>query len=135
MIEPRRPPAEDDGPSPERVARYQRGLWSEVAAAILLTAKGYRILARRHRTAAGEIDLIAVRGRRLAFVEVKRRATLEEALTSLGPRQQERIARAAAAFVARRPRYAEHEQGLDVILVVPGRWPEHQVNAYMPRGR
>ena len=65
----------DPGPSPDRIARYRRGRLSEWVAAAALLAKGYRILGRRVRTPYGEIDLIAVRGRRLAFVEVKRRAT------------------------------------------------------------
>src|SRR5262245_36647438 len=51
----------------ERLARYRRGRLSELLAAALLMAKGYRILARRCRTPYGEIDLIALRGSRLAF--------------------------------------------------------------------
>jgi Holliday junction resolvase-like predicted endonuclease len=50
--------------SPDRVRRYRRGRFSELVAAAALLAKGYRILARRCRTPYGEIDLIAVRGRR-----------------------------------------------------------------------
>ena len=63
----------------ERIGRYRRGRLSEWLAAAALLARGYRILGRRVRTPYGEIDLIAVRGRRLAFVEVKRRATRGEA--------------------------------------------------------
>src|SRR4029453_6459230 len=59
----------------ERIGRYRRGRLSEWLAAAALLAKGYRILGRRVRTPYGEIDLIAVRGRRLAFEEVKLRAT------------------------------------------------------------
>ena len=59
--------------SAERIGRYRRGRLSEWLAAAALLAKGYRILGRRVRTPYGEIDLIALRGRRLAFVEVKRR--------------------------------------------------------------
>src|SRR5262245_23358717 len=58
--------------SPERIARYRRGRLSEWLAAAVLLGKGYRLLGRRIRTPFGEIDLIALRGRRLAFVEVKR---------------------------------------------------------------
>ena len=53
--------------------RERRGRIAEWIAAAFLCLKGYRILARRYRSKLGEIDLIAVRGRRLAFVEVKRR--------------------------------------------------------------
>jgi putative endonuclease len=88
-------------------------------------AKGYRILARRFRTPYGEIDLIAVRGRRLAFVEVKRRATRLEGEAAVTPRQAGRIARAAEFWVSRRPAYRDHERGLDVVFVMPGRLPVH----------
>jgi len=111
--------------SPERIGRYRRGRVSEWLAAAVLLAKGYRILGRRVRTPYGEIDLIAVRGRRLAFVEVKRRATRLEGEAAITPRQAGRIARAAEFWVSRRPAYRDYEQGLDVVLVTPGRLPVH----------
>ncbi len=86
-----------------RRARYRLGRWSEWMAALLLMAKGYRILRRREQTPAGEIDLIAVRRRRLAFVEVKRRLTLEDAEASISPRQRQRVrqGRAVVAWTER----------------------------------
>ena len=113
----------------DRIARYRRGRISEWLAAAALMAKGYRILGRRVRTPFGEIDLIAVRGRRLAFVEVKRRATRGEAEAAVTSRQAGRIARAAAFWVNRNRGFAEHEQGLDVVLVMPGRLPAHVPDA------
>jgi putative endonuclease len=97
-------------------------------AAAFLAAKGYRILARRERTRAGEIDLIAVRGKRLAFIEVKRRPTLEEAEASLAPRQQARIRDAALLWIARQPRYQSHEICFDAVFIVRRRWPIHLEN-------
>jgi putative endonuclease len=91
--------------------------------------KGYRILARRHRTPFGEIDIIAVRPGRIAFVEVKRRRTLADAEASLTPHQGSRIGRAADDWLARRPAYRDREIGLDAVLVVPRRWPRHVPNA------
>src|SRR5262249_19071702 len=85
---------------PDRLARYRRGRLSEWMAAALLVAKGYRILGRRVRTPYGEIDLVAVRGSRLAFVEVKRRPTRLEAEAALTTRQRVRIARAAEFWVS-----------------------------------
>ena len=67
----------------ERRARYHTGLWGEFIATIVLSLKGYRILARRYKTHCGEIDLIAVRGDTVSFVEVKARATLEAAEASI----------------------------------------------------
>ncbi len=113
----------------ERLARLRRGHFAELVAALLLMSKGYRILARRHRTPHGEIDLIAARGRRIAFVEVKRRGTLSDAEAALTPYQARRVAMAADFWIARRPRFRDHEIGLDAILVVPGRLPRHLPNA------
>jgi putative endonuclease len=113
----------------ERRQRYLRGHAAEFAAALLLILKGYRILARRHRTRLGEIDLIAVRGRRLAFVEVKRRPTLDAAEQSIGERQTRRHAAAAEQWVWRHPAYHAYEIGLDAVVVAPRRWPRHLCNA------
>jgi putative endonuclease len=115
--------------SPERIGRYRRGWVSEWFATGALMAKGYRILARRFRTPYGEIDIIAVRGGRLAFVEVKRRATRLDAEAAITARQAGRIARAAEFWVSRSPAYREHEQGLDVVLVTPGHLPVHVPDA------
>jgi putative endonuclease len=116
----------------ERRKRERRGRFSELAAAALLLLKGYRILARRHRSAFGEIDLIAVRGRRLAFVEVKRRLTVDAAQAAMTGRQASRIAEAAEQWVWRHPAFREHEIGLDVVLLVAGRLPRHHPNALQP---
>ena len=116
-------------PTNERIERYRRGRISEWVAAAALLAKGYRILGRRVRTPYGEVDLIAVRGRRLAFVEVKRRATRSEGEAAITPRQAARIARAAEFWVSRNKAYGEHEHGLDVMFVTPNRLPVHVPDA------
>ncbi len=109
----------------ERRSRLRRGRFSEALAAAVLIAKGYRILGRRVRTRAGEIDIVAVRGKRLAFVEVKRRATREDAEAAVSARQAARIRAASDLWLAHRPRYHGHVFGYDVILLVPGRLPRH----------
>jgi len=116
----------------ERRARLRRGVVAECIAALWLILKGYRILAWRHRSRLGELDLIAVRGRRLAFVEVKRRRTPEVAQGSINGWQAHRIATAAEQWVWRHPRYRNHEIGLDAVLVT--RWwrPRHAMNALQP---
>lgn len=114
--------------SEERRRRNRRGSISEHLAAWMLRLKGYRILGRRVRTGAGEIDLVAVRGNRLTFVEVKQRQTLDGAEASISERQRKRVRRAAELWIAKRPRYQEHEQGFDLVLVAPRRWPRHVVN-------
>ena len=119
----------DNPATTERRARYRRGRLSELVAAGALMLKGYRILGRRVRTPHGEIDLVAVRGRRLAFVEVKRRSSIEECEAALSPVQAERIARAAEHWVARNSCYRDHDIGLDAVLVVPRRLPVHRPDA------
>ena len=112
----------------ERRSRLRRGRVSEALAAAVLIAKGYLILGRRVKTRAGEIDIIAVRGKRLAFVEVKRRATREDAEAAVSAKQAARIRRAADLWLAHRPRYHGHAFGFDVILLVPRRLPRHIPN-------
>ena len=110
---------------------YRRwfGIRSERYASRFLRRLGYRIVTRNYSCPLGEIDLIALRGRRLAFVEVKRRATRGEAEAAVTSRQAGRIARAAAFWVSRHPAFRDHEQGLDVVFVLPNRLPVHLPNA------
>ena len=98
-------------------------------AGALLLAKGYRILARRHVTPYGEVDIIAARRDRIAFVEVKRRTTMSDAEAALTPAQAARIARAADYWLAQHPRYLQREVGLDAVLVTGRGWPRHIPNA------
>lgn len=117
---------------PPRSDTYGKGRWAESVAALLLRAKGYRILARRYRSPVGEIDLVARRGRRLAFVEVKVRPTLADGAAAVTPRQRRRIAQAAEAWLQRNPQQAALEIGLDVVLVAPGALPRHLPEAFRP---
>ena len=113
----------------ERRKRLGRGRWAELIACGLLIAKGYRILARRHVTPYGEVDIIAARRDRVAFAEVKHRATHADAEAALTPAQGDRIARAADYWLSRHPAYLERQVGLDAVLIVPRRWPRHIPNA------
>lgn len=106
----------------------RRGRRAETLAALLLRAKGYRILARRFRCPAGEIDLIALRGRTLAFVEVKARGDASAAAESLSAHQRRRICRAAEAFLQRRPDLADRTLRFDAVLV--SGLPRHQAGAW-----
>ena len=83
-------------PAPERQIAFKLGLSAESRAAALLLAKGFRIAARRWRCPAGEIDIVARRGKLLIFVEVKARARLDDAAYSVTERQQRRVAAAAS---------------------------------------
>lgn len=94
-------------------------------AAAYLMAKGYRVIARRCVTAAGEIDLIAIRGRTLAFVEVKRRPTLIQAEAAMTDRQSARIRRAADLWLAQHPPYQAHDIRFDAVFLIRRAWPRH----------
>ncbi len=75
------------------------------------------MLARRARTGAGELDLVAERDGLLAFVEVKARATLAEAAFALGPVQRRRLVAAAEAWLALNPGHGDAGMRFDVVLV------------------
>ena len=113
-----------------RRAAEQRGRRAETLAAWLLRLKGYRVIARRFRTPVGEIDLIVRRGRTIAFVEVKYRPTMDEAAEAAGPAGRRRIARAAAAWLARNPAAADLDLRFDVLIAAPRRWPRHLVGVF-----
>jgi putative endonuclease len=95
-----------------------------------LRLKGYRILARRYKTPAGEIDLIVRRGGTIVAIEVKARADFDAASEAVTRRQQQRITRAVAHFLGRRPDLATLAARFDVMLVAPRRWPRHLVDAW-----
>ena len=96
---------------------YQDGLWAESVAEIVLRLKGYRILARRYKTSLGEIDLVVRRGKSVAFVEVKKRRTIPEALESLTPAMKRRIINAARHFLAAYPDYGSCDMRFDLFVV------------------
>ena len=116
--------------APERVAAFRTGLSAEARAAAFLMAKGYRILAKRFRTPYGEIDLVARRRNLVAFVEVKARATLDDAAYAVTPRQQRRIIDAAQAWLMAHPEHAEFELRFDAMLIAPRRLPRHLLAAF-----
>jgi putative endonuclease len=113
-----------------RVRAYRRGLFAEMLAAFLLRLEGHRIVAQRYRTPVGEIDLVALKGRRLAFIEVKRRKTRDDAAWTIPTRQKRRIVRAAQYWLAGHPSYAGHDIAFDVVLAAPWTWPRYIENAF-----
>lgn len=113
-----------------RRAAERAGHWAETKAALLLRAKGYRILERRFRSRAGEIDMIARRGRHLAFVEVKARRRLDAAAWAVTPRQRARIARAAEHWLAINGGAGDFDMSFDVVLIAPWTWPRHIAAAF-----
>jgi putative endonuclease len=110
-------------PSAERQSRYRSGHTAEFVAAVFLMAKGHRILARRFKSAAGEVDLITLRRGRVGFVEVKRRATLADCEAAITPKLRQRVRRASHQWLARNETYHRHDIGFDLVFVQPWKVP------------
>lgn len=113
-----------------KTGTYQKGLGAEILTMASLIARGYRILAWRYKTKVGEIDIIARRGRVVAFIEVKSRATIDEALFSLTPQMRRRIGQAARHFLTQKA----GDRGLDYrfdLVAVSGFSVRHLDNAWM----
>lgn len=107
----------------ERKRRHHSGVRAETIVAVVYMATGHRILGRRFKTPVGEIDLIAIRKNRVAFIEVKRRQTTEEAEDAITLTMRRRVRRAADLWLARNPQYREFDVGFDLVFVLPWRFP------------
>lgn len=108
----------------KRQLAEKRGRGAETIAAWWLRLTGWRILARRARVPGGEVDLIARRGRTLAFVEVKARASPEAAAYALDRYRLRRVAVAAERLAPRFMRDGD-EVRIDALFIVPRRLPRH----------
>ncbi|HTW26335.1 MAG TPA: YraN family protein [Acetobacteraceae bacterium] len=93
------------------------GVRAEAAACAALESDGWAVLARRVRTLAGEIDIVAVRDGLLAFVEVKARPSLSDAAFALTSRQRARLLAAAELVLAAHPDWGSGGIRFDLILV------------------
>ena len=102
------PPARND--AERRAARWYR-------------VRGYRILDTNAWAGGNELDLVARRGGRLVFCEVKEKTgeRFGDPADMVGPEKQRRLRRAASAWLAARPDLAGLELSFDVIAVYRGR--------------
>lgn len=112
-----------------RRAAEQQGRHGERVAAWWLRLQGWRIVGERVRTGRGEIDLVARRGKTLAFVEVKSRGDAAALALAIDEYRLRRVVAAAEALV---PRYGvgAEEIRIDVMLVRPWRLPIHLKNVW-----
>jgi putative endonuclease len=116
----------------------QRG---ERAAARYLKQQGYTIVARSDRGRLGELDLVAVDGRTVVFVEVKTRRSHDAGhpADAVDRDKQRRLTRLALTFLKRHA-LLEQAARFDVVAIT---WPddatppqiEHLINAFEPVGR
>src|SRR5580700_6360207 len=88
----------------KKIEAARRGHLGEALAALWLRLKGHRILGRRVKTRAGEIDLVSLPlFGPICFVDVKARNIGRDAAEAVAPAQRTRIARAASLYLASRP--------------------------------
>ncbi len=78
----------------------------------------------------GEIDIIAIRGGTLTFIEVKKRSSKQAAFEAISIKQQGRIHNAAEIFLGKNPLYASHRKRFDAILISSNLLPVHIKNAW-----
>jgi putative endonuclease len=114
----------------DRRRAFVRGHLAETTALLFLVAKGYRPLARRFAAAGGEVDLIVRRGDTIAFVEVKARGLMENALVAITATKRRRFSRAARAWLARHPGSAGKTWRADAVFVAPWSVPRHLEAAF-----
>lgn len=113
-----------------RKATYQRGVDAENRCVQSLTAAGWQILEQRARNGAGEIDIIALDGETVVFIEVKFRKILSEAAYAISLRQQKRIAQSAEIWLAENPTHQTRSARFDAILLAPGGQARHIRQAF-----
>ncbi|MBD2745354.1 YraN family protein [Microvirga sp. BT688] len=113
-----------------RQATFLRGHRAEWIALLFLISKGYRPLARRYAASGGEIDLIVMRGDTIAFVEVKARALMDDALSAITGRKRQRFSRAVRAWLSRNEWAADKTWRADAVFIAPKKWPQHIVSAF-----
>ena len=112
-----------------RQAAERRGRGAETMACWYLRLHGWHILARRARVNGGEVDIIARRGRMVAFVEVKARASKEASGFALDEWRLRRVVTAAERLAPRYMRPGDDVR-IDAIFIVPRRWPRHLANIW-----
>jgi len=106
------------------------GWLSEYYAAFYLILCGYRVVAMRFRVKAGEIDIIARKGDLVAFVEVKARRIIDDAIFAVDPSTQRRIRNASLAWIARQRDGSRLAYRYDIVAVTPWSRPQHFSDAF-----
>lgn len=114
----------------QKQAYEKAGRRAENLACLYLCLKGYRILERRFKVREGEVDIIARKGKVIAMVEVKQRATDIAAESSVTFENQSRLMDAAEIYINRQPdlRGTDFELRFDFLYVI-GRWKVRHITS------
>ncbi len=112
----------------------KKGAFAELVACLILKFKGYEIIARNFRphkgTGLNEIDIVAVIGDYICFIEVKYRQDNETSAYAITSQTKQRIAKTAEMFVAFNPKYSNYNIRFDALLMSPFSIPMHIKNAW-----
>ncbi len=110
----------------------QQGRLAEAEACQFLKNKGYTLLANRHKTPYGEIDLLMVKDKTIIAIEVKYRRALTTAAESISPRQKQRIQNALSCFLGQHPELVTEYPFIqfDVVLLCTSKAIVHISNAW-----
>jgi putative endonuclease len=119
------PAAKSTPPSPVPASRAGLSARSHTAAG---SANGCRILAKRLRTPHGEIKMVAKRRNLFVIVEVKARATFDEAAFAVTSRS--RMIDAAQAWLTAHAKHGEFERRFDELRIAPHHLPRHVLAAF-----
>jgi putative endonuclease len=128
-------PAADRALATSRRARRagRLGRRYEAIALAWLRLKGYRLLARRFGGRGGEIDLIMLRGRTVAFVEIKARARIEDAALAVTAQKRRLVEARMRQWLSRNPWAMQRSLRADTVFLAPWRWPRHVPDAFTLR--
>jgi len=111
------------------VKKFNFGLFAEYLTIILYKITFHQILYHRKRYYIGEIDIIALRGQQIVFIEVKaRNSNLDDRI--LSKKQQDRIKRAAELFLSNNLKYQNYQIRFDLVIIRPYKLPIIIKNAW-----
>lgn len=108
----------------------RHGRVAELIALVALIAKGYRPLGRRFSAAGGEIDLIMQRRDVIAFIEVKARRDLMDAVHAIDGRKRLKFSRAVWAWLQQNPAACACSLRCDAVYITGGWRPRHIEGAF-----
>lgn len=116
------------------------GKWGEQLAVELLVSKGYAICQTNWRKDNFEIDIIAMKGNRIVFVEVKTRTSdIVDPLVAIDRRKMDKMIRAANCYIL--TYHIPHEYQFDLIFIIGSPESpdaptiEHIQDAFLPSPR
>lgn len=115
-----------------RKKREAKGRRAEFFASIWLKLKGYYILDMRVRMHTGEIDIIAKKGKLIAFVEVKARKTTQIGQRSVTDHSWRRISRTAEIWMSHKRKFTGHDWRYDLVVISPLALPVHFRDYWRP---